>query len=740
VACDGSTRANACGGCTALPLLGDACGPCLLDEYVCDGAETVECDGATPPSNGCGGCSPLPLLGQPCGPCSLDEYICNGASSVACDGATPCPLGALGEACTIDSDCASGACSEESDDADARRCVPRLFGSTPTQLDFSYVPPGSFAMGTPEDEIGALDTDESPVSVTFSRHLAVSRTEITQGQWMRAAGATNPSRFVACGDACPVEMLDWFAAAAYANWLSNNDGDLQTSPCYTFTPTTCADSQLDWADGDTDCTGATFAGLSCTGYRLLSDAEWEYAARAGTTTATYWNPSTSEPTGGILQSPFGCDPQPALEPIAWYCENAAVTTHEVSLLLANAWGLYDMLGNVNEWTTDWNVTPLPGGLDPLNPAGSGTRLMRGGSWFATARGLRVSWRYAFAPTSRVDDLGFRVARSLPTPPRSVALGERCAADVDCESGACSEESAGTENDRCVPRFFDGESAQMDLSYVPAGTFVMGSPATEPARGTGVLDETQVSVTITRPFAMTNTEITEGQWLQATGSTNPTAWPICGETCPINSIDWYAAAAYANWLNDNDGDPATTSCYSFTPTTCADAIVDWGDGDTDCTGASFAGVACTGYRLPTEAEWEFAARAGTTAATYWNGATSAPTGGGVVFPYGCDPQPNIEPIAWYCENTSRVQPSAELQPNAWGLHDMLGNVWEWTNDGTSGPPPGGIDPVGGGPTGNRMMRGSSYSGRADSLRSAYRNALAPSSRNLAVGFRLVRVLP
>ncbi len=335
----------------------------LDDGDEADATDAVVAD--TCAMNGCGGCEPLEGLGARCGPCWLDEVVCDGTDSTSCSGATACGTVALGQRCSRDADCESGSCSEESDGTANDRCVPRLFAGSSAQVDFAYVPPGSFQMGSPEGEVGYRDSDEAQVSVTLTRALAVMRTEVTQGQWQQATGSTNPSFFSACGDACPVEQVDWYSAAAYANWLSENDEDSTTAACYTLSPSTCADSVADWADGDTDCTGATFSGVTCTGYRLLTEAEWEYSARAGTTTATYWSGATSRPTGGNLESPYDCDPQPNLEPVAWYCGNDGGTTHAVaSLPRPNAWGLYDMLGNVWEWTTDWDTSSLPGGRIP----------------------------------------------------------------------------------------------------------------------------------------------------------------------------------------------------------------------------------------------------------------------------------------------------------------------------------------------------------------------------------------
>jgi len=137
------------------------------------------------------------------------------------------------------------------------------------------------------------------------------------------------------------------------------------------------------------------------------DAEWEYAARAGTVTAFY--------TGDITQ-PYDCDPvDPNLDAAGWFCGNAGETTHPVGEKQPNAWGLHDMHGNVFEWVHDW-YGDYPAGdvVDPLGPAAGGGRVYRGGSWDRGARAARAAYRNRNNPDDRDDDFfGFRPARSLP---------------------------------------------------------------------------------------------------------------------------------------------------------------------------------------------------------------------------------------------------------------------------------------------------------------------------------------
>jgi len=233
---------------------------------------------------------------------------------------------------------------------------------------FVRIEPGSFMMGSPAGEAGRSD-NESLHRVTITRPFSLQVTEVTQGQY-RALMSINPSKFSSCGDDCPVEQVSWREAAAYANALSRMDG---LPECYT---------------------GDEFKGLSCKGYRLPTEAEWEYAARAGSTGARHGN----------------------LDAIAWYRSNSGGKTHPVGKKQPNAWGLYDMIGNVWEWTNDWYEKNYSGSAtDPTGPVGGSERVNGGGgSWNFDASYCRSARRGGSVPDSRFYTLGFRLARSLET--------------------------------------------------------------------------------------------------------------------------------------------------------------------------------------------------------------------------------------------------------------------------------------------------------------------------------------
>ncbi|MBK6693074.1 MAG: formylglycine-generating enzyme family protein [Myxococcales bacterium] len=202
-------------------------------------------------------------------------------------------------------------------------------------------------MGSPPCEWGRGAYSENENQTTLTHDFWMKQTEVTQAEWT-AQGLPNPSAtldsgFGDCLDArCPVGNLTWFEALAFANKMSSTNA---LPECYSLngctgtlgTGMTCASAQ------------SVEASLyACKGYRIPSEAEWEYAARAGTRSAFY--------AGGIapLANTTDCEADPVLESIAWFCgiPDAGRTTHPVGLKLPNAWGLFDMSGNAIEPVSD----------------------------------------------------------------------------------------------------------------------------------------------------------------------------------------------------------------------------------------------------------------------------------------------------------------------------------------------------------------------------------------------------
>ncbi|MEB3236720.1 MAG: SUMF1/EgtB/PvdO family nonheme iron enzyme [Candidatus Sericytochromatia bacterium] len=231
------------------------------------------------------------------------------------------------------------------------------------------IDPGTFVMGD------ASDRPRATQSVTLTRGFFMQKTHVTQGQW-QALMCFNPSDFQGCAD-CPVERVNWYDAIGFANALSrkeglpevyNSDGTLKTG---------------------TDI-------YATTGYRLPTEAEWEYAYRAGTTTRWY---------NGDDESKVG--------DIAWFDGNSGSKTQPVAQKQPNAFGLYDMAGNVWQWTD--RAADYPGGAvtDPADPEYTWYRVIRGGSWRVDASSTRAASRYYDSPGIRIGRVGFRLARSRP---------------------------------------------------------------------------------------------------------------------------------------------------------------------------------------------------------------------------------------------------------------------------------------------------------------------------------------
>ena len=221
------------------------------------------------------------------------------------------------------------------------------------------------------------------------------------------------------------------------------------------------------------------------------------------------------------------------------------------------------------------------------------------------------------------------------------------------------------------------SLGMEFVWIPAGQFLMGTP--RHAEGT-YGDETRHEVRISRGFWLGKYEVTQREW-EAVMGTNPSRFSDCGPRCPVENVSWFDAEEFIQKLNERE----SPSGYE--------------------------------YRLPTEAEWEYAARAGSPGIRYGE----------------------VEEIAWYSSNSGgKTQPVGLKRANAWGLHDMLGNVWEWTEDWYGDYPSGSVtDPKGSASGWGRVDRGGGWASIAEVVRTAYRYGNAPGYRSSLIGCRLVR---
>ena len=218
-------------------------------------------------------------------------------------------------------------------------------------------------------------------------------------------------------------------------------------------------------------------------------------------------------------------------------------------------------------------------------------------------------------------------------------------------------------------------AGMEFVRVPAGEFLMGSTSEEASS----LEQPLARVRISGAFELGKHEVTQAEWEAVMGS-NPSSFDECGGDCPVEKVSWGDVQEFIGRLNTLEGEAR--------------------------------------YRLPTEAEWEYAARAGTVGDRYGN----------------------VDAIAWYEGNSGgRTHPVGQKAPNAWGLHDMLGNVWEWVQDWYGGYPGGSeTDPQGPASGSFRVCRGGGWLDGAGSCRVSHRSYYPSGVRSVSLGFRLLRM--
>ena len=246
-------------------------------------------------------------------------------------------------------------------------------------MKFIWISPGHFFMGSPKSEPGRKRHEKRHL-VTLTRGFYIQETEVTQGQWKKLVGF-NPSAFPECGPNCPVDTVSWDQCNEFIRVLNKWEGTRV--------------------------------------YRLPTEAQWEYACRAGSSTAF---------SGGPITQLFCKTVDPVLDALGWYCANSGyknppdnLRPHPVKTKRPNAWGLYDMHGNVQEWVMDscrWRDilrgqvgvitdTYRDKMVDPLCKTGD-RRIFRGGGWHQSARYCRSAYRSYYKPMAKRNSLGFRI--------------------------------------------------------------------------------------------------------------------------------------------------------------------------------------------------------------------------------------------------------------------------------------------------------------------------------------------
>ncbi|MBO7108112.1 MAG: formylglycine-generating enzyme family protein, partial [Verrucomicrobia bacterium] len=349
----------------------------------------------------------------------------------------------------------------------------------------------------------------------------------------------------------------------------------------------------------------------------------------------------------------------------WYWCNSDEATHPLGQKQPNAWGLYDMHGNVYEWCLDWfGDYPTEAVTDPEGSDTGSNRVVRGGAWNAFASGCRSAYRHHNGPGYNFSNYGFRVVLAPESKDMTIPLSD---------------------------------TVSLDMIWIEPGTFMMGSPTDELGRYD---DETQHQVILTQGYWLGKYEVTQAQY-EAVMGTNPSDFK--GADLPVEQVSWNDAVKFCEWLTAQE---------------------------------RAAGRLPEGYEytLPTEAQWEYACRAGTT--TAFNIGTNIPT----MLQREDRPCPNLDPLAWYYYNSGEYDgepfPVGQKQPNAWGLYDMHGNVFEWCLDRSGAYPASSVtDPKGSATGSGRVMRGGSWYDSASYCRSALRYYFNPDGSGSVIGFRV-----
>ena len=507
---------------------------------------------------------------------------------------------------------------------------------------------GRFRMGCMNPPVGEADgegpppacpVEELPVREVTIRPFELSKHEVTFANWDACVagggcGGYRPDDHDWGRGNRPVIDVRWEHVLSYLSWLSR-----ETGQCY----------------------------------RLPSEAEWEYAARAGSTTRYSWGNEIDQNQAhcGGCGSPGNTAPVGSFEP--------------------NAYGLYDMHGNVSEWVSDcWSDShegaPTDGSARDNDRCVK--RVQRGGSRYSAPRYLRSASRVRVGYGGD-DGTGFRVARALES-------------SAQCDAGPSgADPQAPAEALAQLP----------EMVVIPAGQFRMGcrNPPWRAPEGSVAppcpRDELPApEVTIRYAFALSKYEVTFANWDACVAGDGCNgyqpeyydwSWGMGRAGRPVVNVNWEDAQAYVTWLSDETGDR---------------------------------------YRLPSEAEWEYAARAGSTTKYSWGDDVGRNRASCV----DCGSR-------W---DHSWAAPAGSFPANAFGLHDMHGNVFEWVQDCANdshedAPRDGSARERGtlmeGGVCSLRVVRGGSWSTNSVHLRSAHRRSMFPEVREPVIGFRVAQTL-
>lgn len=499
------------------------------------------------------------------------------------------------------------------------------------KLNFVDMKPGSFMMGRADG-----DEDEKTVHKVTLSGFKIANIEVTQDLYESVIGSL-PEGCVkgSHGKRLPVNNLTWEQAVDFCNKLSQKEK---------------LDQVYEKVDGQWVWHKDRY------GFRLPTEAEWEYAAREGGTKAGSLNKFSGSSNA---------------DDVGWIKSNSDAAVRAVGQKKPNALGLYDMTGNVAEWCWDWwakkSYSAASETKDPTGISKGTKRVIRGGDVTTDERKSEVAARDAYLPDSyKHTTIGFRIVY---------------------QEGREYARKKYIQNIQAV--------------LVKGGTFVMGDDKK------GASDAKPAHKVTVNGFYMQTTEVTQGEYKRVMG-TNPSKYKGSSDL-PVNEITFDMAIEYCNALSKKCG---LNPCYTKKG---SDWVFD---------------QKANGWRLPTEAEWEYAAR-------------EAGSKGGTVNQYSGSNK--IDDVGWVDSNSGFMRNVASLKPNALGIYDLTGNVfewcWDWWSSKTYADKKQTNNPVGPASGKSRVQRGgAAYSDGSEDYGAGYvyeRMALQPEKTDDGCGIRVVR---
>jgi len=663
---------------------------------------------------------------------------------------------------------------------------------------FSYIPEGWFTMGRTRQDVTLLDAPEYQSSSWTSRYTLsdappvqvyvngfyIAQQEVTWALWneVRNWAVLNGYTDIATGEGKgathPVHTVNWWDVVKWCNARSEREG---------------LTAVYQNADGSVFKTGTTLPSVNwdANGYRLPTEAEWEKAARGGISGQRFPWGDTSTHTHANYYSSSLFYLGDSSHYHAEYSTGNLPYSSPVGSFAANGYGLYDMIGNLSEWCWDWYSVSAytEGAINPRGPASGTARVLRGGSWRYLEK---IATRGGSAPGNRQYDLGFRPARSSAAPApenRSISLsgpldfgevvvGAESVRQLQIENqgnvdltvtglvlpaafsgnwtgviapgatqgvsitfapqaeesytGTLSVQSNATEGQNTIEVSGLGVAELQvpeGFSVIPAGWFTMG-------RTSGDTDSNAPPVNVyVSEFYMARHEVTWALWNEVrdwavnNGYSEIATGGGKGATHPVHTVNWWDVV---KWLNARSEREGLTAVYRNA------------DGTVFKTGTTVptADWNANGYRLPTEAEWEKAARGGVSGQRFPWGDTITHSQANYYssssYSYDISPTRGFHPT--YDDGTMPyTSPVGSFGANGYGLYDMAGNVREWCWDrySASSYTEGAADPKGPTSGTDRVIRGGSWLDGAGYSRSAVRNGSSPGGRYGNFGFRPAR---